>query len=571
MDRFTPLVKTYDKAVTMKYIVCAVLLAALSACGGGGGNSGVCSGSAQYCSEAAAASTAPPAANVVISADSVAQQCAAPRPAGSQDPFNKKFYGDVQGSLSTEKAWIKAFVNETYLWYDEVVSVDADLYTIGATVPYVEPANNSRSLVTLVTNTDVVNAFFNSQRTTALTAGGKPKDQFHYTVATAEWTALSTAGSSVGFGFQVSLAVASPPRKALIAFSEPGSIAAANGLTRGVEFVSVNGVAVSNGSAAVINEGLFSPVAGQSYSFGVLDVGSSVTRTVMLTPATVTAVPVQNVRTLAAPYADVGYIQFNDHIATAESQLIAAVNQLKAANGGAGITDLVLDLRYNSGGFLDLASELAYMVAGSGKTAGKVFEKLSFNDKNPFKLTDANTATPFHAVTQGFSTRAGEALPQLGLPRVFVITGANTCSASEAIINGLRGAGVEVIQIGGTTCGKPYGFYPTDNCSVTYFAIQFKGVNQLGFGDYADGFIPGGTGALANNLPGCPVADDFTKPLGDITEGRLAAALKYRSSGSCGAAGTGVTVQTAAMLVPEPMLAGRSVLQQNRIYRPKAD
>ena len=552
----------------MKYIFSAVLLAALSACGGGGGNPGVCSGSAQYCSEVAAAASPPlPVVNAVISASSVAQQCAAPRPAGTQDPFTKEVYGDAQGSLGTEKAWIKAFVNETYLWYNEVASVDAELYTIGATVPYVEPSNNARSVVTLTSNSDVVNAFFNSQRSTALTAGGKPKDQFHYTVPTAEWTALSSAGSSVGFGFNVTLIAASPPRRALIAYSEPGSPAAANGLTRGVTFVSVNGVAVSDGNAAVLNEGLFAPVAGKSYAFGVLDVGSSVTRTVMLTPATVTAVPVQNVRTLAAPYTDVGYIQFNDHIATAESQLITAVNQLKAANGGAGITDLVLDLRYNSGGFLDLASELAYMIAGSGRTAGKIFEKLSFNDKNPFQTTDADTVTPFHAVTQGFSTRAGQALPQLGLPRVFVITGSNTCSASEAVINGLRGAGVEVIQVGGTTCGKPYGFYPAENCSVTYFAVQFKGVNQLGFGDYADGFIPGGTGSLANNVPGCAVADDFTKPLGDIAEGRIAAALKYRSSGSCGAAGAGVSAQTAAMLVPEPMLAGRSVLQQNRFYR----
>ena len=57
-------------------------------------------------------------------------------------------------------------------------------------------------------------------------------------------------------------------------------------------------------------------------------------------------------------------------------------------------------------------------------------------------------------------------------------------------MNGLRGVGVEVIQIGSTTCGKPYGFYPTDNCGTTYFTIQFKGVNDAGFGDYSDGFSP---------------------------------------------------------------------------------
>ena len=55
-----------------------------------------------------------------------------------------------------------------------------------------------------------------------------------------------------------------------------------------------------------------------------------------------------------------------------------------------------------------------------------------------------------------------------------------------AVINGLRGVNVEVYVIGSTTCGKPYGFYPTDNCGTTYFSIQFRGVNALGFGDYTD-------------------------------------------------------------------------------------
>ena len=58
-----------------------------------------------------------------------------------------------------------------------------------------------------------------------------------------------------------------------------------------------------------------------------------------------------------------------------------------------------------------------------------------------------------------------------------VLTGPDTCSASESVINGLRGVDVEVNLIGGPTCGKPYGFYPQDNCGTTYFAIQFQGVN----------------------------------------------------------------------------------------------
>ena len=76
------------------------------------------------------------------------------------------------------------------------------------------------------------------------------------------------------------------------------------------------------------------------------------------------------------------------------------------------------------------------------------------------------------------------------MSRVFVLASGGTASASEAFINGLRGIDVEVILIGANTRGKPYGFYGIDNCSTTYFTIQFKGSNAKGFGEYSDGFIP---------------------------------------------------------------------------------
>jgi carboxyl-terminal processing protease len=91
-----------------------------------------------------------------------------------------------------------------------------------------------------------------------------------------------------------------------------------------------------------------------------------------------------------------------------------------------------------------------------------------------------------------------------------------------------------VIQVGSTTCGKPYGFTPEDNCGTTYFSIQFKGVNAIGFGDYPDGFSPANTvGASGTPVPGCSVADDFTHALGDPSEARFAAALGYRATSSC--------------------------------------
>jgi hypothetical protein len=241
---------------------------------------------------------------------------------------------------------------------------------------------------------------------------------------------------------------------------------------------------------------------------------------------------VQNVGTIDTPSGPVGYLLFNDHIATAEQQLIDAVNTLN------GVADLILDIRYNGGGFLAIASEVAYMIAGPTRTSGRSFERLRFNDKHPNvdPVTDQPLEPlPFIDITTGsFSAIAGQPLPTLDLARVFVLTGAGTCSASESIINGLSGIGVEVIQIGAGTCGKPFGFYPADNCGTTYFSIQFQGVNDQEFGDYPDGFSPSNAvNAPGVTLAGCAVADDFNRALGDPLEARLAAALAYRDNSSC--------------------------------------
>jgi hypothetical protein len=279
---------------------------------------------------------------------------------------------------------------------------------------------------------------------------------------------------------------------------------------------------------------------------------------------------VPDVATLATSTGAVGYLLFNDHLATAEAALVAAVNTLKAAN----VTDLIIDIRYNGGGFLYIASELAYMVAGPAVTAGQTFDDTQFNNKSP--STDPVTGAPitpelFLASAVGPSVPTGQALPSLNLPRVFVLTGASTCSASEAVINGLRGVGVDVMQIGTTTCGKPYGFYPQDNCGTTYFSIEFRGVNAQGFGDYPDGFTPSGSSAHTSasaSLPGCAVADDFTHVLGDTSEARLAAALNFRLNQVCPPA-VPMSIQKHAQrpLAATDGIAVKSPLRENLLLR----
>ena len=224
---------------------------------------------------------------------------------------------------------------------------------------------------------------------------------------------------------------------------------------------------------------------------------------------------VQSVKTIKTDTGNVGYFLFNDHIATSEKSIFDAITQLKSNN----IVDLILDLRYNSGGYLAIANQLTYMIAGPTYTAGKSFETMKFNDKhlatNPI-TNEPIQAIPFYTKTIGLSSMDSNTdLPFLnlnlgenGYPRVFILTGNDTCSASESIINSLLGINIEVIQIGSVTCGKPYGFYPMDNCGTTYFTIQFKGINSIGFGDYSDGFKPR-TSSLEANMPlGCPWHQD---------------------------------------------------------------
>jgi len=507
-------------------VSCAALIA-LAACGGGGGGSD--GGSAGNGTGYRGASTE-------------AQHCAAPRPAGTLDPDGQP-YGDVQGTVADEKAWVRQWIDDTYLWYQDVRNLSATTLD----------ANRYATAI----------AYFDVLKSAQTTASGQPKDKFHFTYATPTWVALSQSGQSYGYGFEVALLASTPPRQAVVAFTDPGTPAVTAGIARGAQILSVDGVDLVNDSTssgvAVLNAGLFPDQAG-SHTFTLRDLGSSTTRSVTLTAGVLTSTPVQNVKTLPAPNSQVGYMLFNDHIATSEQQLVNAVTQLRDA----GVTDLVLDIRYNGGGYLDIASELAYMIAGPTPTTGKVFETLNFNDKNPFQLSDAQRTTAFHSTSQGFSTASGQALPYLGLSRVYVLTGAGTCSASEAIMNGLRGVGITVNQIGAITCGKPYGFFPQDNCNTTYFSIQFQGVNQLGFGDYADGFTPT-----------CAVADDFAHALGDPAEARLAMALGHRASGTCTPAssvGGLAKIQSVrnAKDIVEPVLV-RSALRENRFYRKSRD
>ena len=448
---------------------------------------------------------------VFLPASTFAAQCLNPRT--GNDPRSDLPWPDIQGRTVDENNWLRSWSNHTYLWYDEIVDRDPGLYD--------DPLE-----------------YFDLLKTTERTPSGALKDNVHYTYDTAQWIALSQAGESAGYGAAWSIVARAPPREAVVAYTDPDTPASDAGIRRGARIVSIDGIDFVNAgdraSVIAINDALFPDSAGETHAFEFRDAGSDTTYTVELTSQIITSTPVQHVGTMTSPAgATVGYLLFNDHLRNAETGLIDAFRTLNDVPGG--IEDLIIDMRYNGGGYLYIASQLAYMIAGEAATAGRVFERLIFNDKHP--ETNPVTGEPLRPIPfldETVAAPGGQPLPSLALHRVFVLSGPNTCSASESLINGLRGIDIEVILIGEPTCGKPYGFYPKDNCGTTHFTVQYQGVNAKGFGDYVDGFVPAeGAGVDGSLVPGCRAADDFSQPLGNPAEGRLATALSYRDSSSC--------------------------------------
>lgn len=498
----------------------------IAGCGGGGGGGG---GGFPFVPPSTNPPTGPSGGgdtgggDSIIASSSVAGQCAAPR--SGINPDTGVLYPDRAGSLATEKQWVRAWIDETYLWYREVpASVKAADYSTPV-------------------------AYFNALKTPATTASGRAKDRFHYIYDTEVYRQLSQAGVSAGYGIEFAFVRNSRPRNLRVAYTEPNSPAAAQGIARGAKVLEIDGVDVVNSTnTTAINRGISPEAIGESHTFKLQEPAG--TRTVTLAAARITSTPVQDVKTIDTASGRVGYLVFNQHVTTSEAQLISAINQFKSA----GIQDLVLDMRYNGGGQLNIASRLAYMVASPAATLNRTFERLAFNDRNPFGIQPPIPFLP--------TSRNGQPLPQLGLSQVTVLTGPDTCSASESVINSLRGIDVKVNLVGGATCGKPYGFYPQDNCGTTYFAIQFQGVNDKGFGDYGDGFAPD-----------CAVADDFDHALGDPGEARLSAALALRGGGACPAAVASAGAlpgleKPAAAVETEPYLLQRSPLLENRWIDP---
>ena len=198
-----------------------------------------------------------------------------------------------------------------------------------------------------------------------------------------------------------------------------------------------------------------------------------------------------------------GHLVFESFITPSSQELETAFAFFKACN----VSDLILDLRYNSGGYLYVAQDLASYIAGNNlANAGSVFAALKYNAKNQ----NVNSSFPFKSTGS-----------PLSLTRLMVITTRSTASASEAVMNGLKPF-MNVVSVGDTTNGKPTGMngWPVGE-KYFFWPVTFKTVNNNNEGDYFDGFAPGKV-----------ASDDITHDFDDRREVCLKEAIRYLETGS---------------------------------------
>ena len=457
--------------------------------------------------------------------------------------------GEMQGTVTDENAWIRSYSHDTYLWYRELEDID--------------PAS--------VSSTEV---YFNLMKTSAKTSQGRDKDEFHYYEDIRERSAQQAGysngyraefpelnqhtaipyvetvsvnnkqlsaqqpGYSIGYGAEFLWI----NKQIIVAYVEADSPASRQKLSRGAIITAIDGDSI----AEIIKKDIYRldaillhPRLGESHTFEVKDWGASKTRHITMKSVTYYANPVQNHDVIVASSGDgqkrIGYLTFNAHNEISEQKLRAAFTEFLQED----IDELVLDLRYNRGGIIKIAAQLGYMIAGD-KSEGEIFAELQWNDKHSiYEPVTQHLIAPilFHPSENTSDQSAADkgSLPSLNFNRVFVLAGKETASASEALINGLRGLpNFNVVLIGETTRGKPYGFHLVENCGIRYSTIQARIRNAQGFSDYANGLVPVANANVSGaEVTGCKVADDFSSSLGNPNEERFAAAISYINGGGC--------------------------------------
>ena len=279
-----------------------------------------------------------------------------------------------------------------------------------------------------------------------------------------------------------------------------GSPADVGGLGRGQQVLSLNSrtvgeIAASEGISAFFdaNDTItfeVQPVVGAVFS-------SSITKDIV----TIDPIPQWRVIDMGGGR-NVGYMELSTFISTADPEFGTVFQAFQ----NAGVSEVIIDLRYNGGGLVSTA-ELLGDYLGGFVAQNLVFSSTEFN---------ADRADQYNS-TDLFGLLGSS----INLSRLVVIASRGTASASELVTNGMI-PHVDVAIVGDRTFGKPVGQIGLEFCEKILRPTAFKLANADGNGDYFDG------------LPvDCAAADDLSVAVGDNLDPNMVAAMSYLNTGAC--------------------------------------
>ncbi len=367
---------------------------------------------------------------------------------------------DYDCSLIGQKAYVASIMSDFYLWYDRVPAVD------------IEAAASPEELMQQMMYTEL--------------------DHWSGMQQERARTEFFDQGRFQGFGSTLGNDAEGGLR---ISWVHEGSAAGRAGLDRGALIIGVNGRSLEELSSAELGAELGQDVVIHQ----VRELDGSI-RDVELRQGDVEITSVKSVTVLDSPAGPIGYLMFTTFVRPGEDELRAAFTQFREQ----GVRQLVIDLRYNSGGLLSTAALLGSLIDASA--AGQPLIVETYNDLH----TDMNRERLLVSTPEA-----------VDVERVVFLTTGRTASASEQVINGLAPY-LDVHVVGGRTLGKPVGADSWSHCGYSIVPITFHSLNVDGNGDYFNGIEPE-----------CEVPDDLLHRLGAPEEAQLKAALRVLQGESC--------------------------------------
>lgn len=380
--------------------------------------------------------------------------------------------GNIATAADLVKDTALLATRDLYLWYDKIP-------TTFNPRSYADPA----ALMTAVRQYSIEPGF------------SAAVDRWSFAATQQQWNDVSS-GVAGDFGLNVFFRQEGDLRVRAVEAASPAGRA---GVRRGWRITGINGNGnITTSNSSFIVQGVYQSSA-SSFAFQKPD-GSTVN--LSLNASTYQENPLVLDSVYAVNGRNVGYLAFNSFLGdtTAVQNGFSRVFNRFAAQG---IQDLVVDLRYNGGGYVNLAQTLADYLAPSSAN-GQVMMTQKFN---------ANYSS--YNSTDRFQKRGS-----LNLNRVFFIVSSGTASASELLINSLKPY-MDVLLVGPSkTHGKPVGYFPVPVGGWYVFPVSFATVNKNGEGAYYDGLALNGQ-----------AADGLDKDWGDLLETALAAAVRYITTG----------------------------------------